>query len=222
MKVLSGKPEAAQADPTEILTSVEAVAVLENLVCDALVRNSLNEDASGSVTGTSHYGFNAFGRQVAEISVETVTESLATASGMALAGSRVASFFTGDRILEGYQQIQFIADHHIPMVLHPLLREGYGPGSNHSGYHGIADIGLFQVMPHTVQQAADYTVLAHWLAERSLVPGVVGIDRNRIEPASLLPAAKLRSFLGSAGSPLNSPTPSQLLLFGGERRQVPS
>ena len=206
----------------EVITSVEAVTVLENLVCDALVRNSLNEGSSGSVSGTNPRRMNAFGRQVAEISAESVTESLATASGIALAGSRVASFFTGDRILEGYQQIQFIADHHIPMVLHPLLREGFGPGSNHAGYHGVADIGMFQIMPHTVQQAADYTVLAHWLAERSLVPGIVGIDRNRIESASLLPVDKLRAFLGAADSKLDSPTAAQLLLFSGERSKVPA
>jgi len=222
VKVLSGKTEATQADPVEVITSVEAVAALENLVCDALVRNSLNEESSGSVSGTDPSGMNLFGRQVTEIRAESVTESLATASGIALTGSRVASFFTGDRILEGYQQIQFIADHHIPMVLYPLLREGFGPGSNHAGYHGVADIGLFQIMPHTVQQAADYTVLAHWLAERSLVPGIVGIDRNRLESASLLPAEKLRSFLGAADSSLISPTPSQLLLFSGERRQIPA
>ena len=195
---------------------------MENLVCDALVRNSLNEDSSGAVSGSTQSGTNVFGRPVAEINAESVTESLATASGMALAGSRVASFFTGDRILEGYQQIQFIADHHIPMVLHPMLREGFGPGSNHSGYHGISDIGLFQIMPHTVQQAADYTLLAHWLAERSLVPGVVGIDRNRIETAALPTAEKLTAFLGAADSSLDSPTPSQLLLFSGERELVPA
>ncbi len=222
VSLISGKTETAEADPSEIITSVEAVAVMENLVCDALVRNSLNEESSGSVTGTDQYGTNVFGRQVVEISAASVTESLATASGMALAGSRVSSFFTGDRILEGYQQIQFIADHHIPMVLHPLLREGFGPGSNHAGYHGISDIGLFQIMPHTVQQAVDYTILAHWLSERSLVPGVVGIDRNRIESASLPAAEKLRSFLGAADDLLSSPTPSQLLLFSGERRQVPA
>jgi pyruvate/2-oxoacid:ferredoxin oxidoreductase alpha subunit/NAD-dependent dihydropyrimidine dehydrogenase PreA subunit len=222
VKVLSGKTETSQTDPVEVITSLEAVAVLENLVSDALVRNSLNEESSGSVSGTNLSGMNAFGRQVTEIRAESVTESLATASGIALAGSRVSSFFTGDRILEGYQQIQFIADHHIPMVLYPLLREGFGPGSNHAGYHGVADIGLFQIMPHTVQQAADYAILAHWLAERSLVPGIVGIDRNRIESASLLPAEKLRTFLGAADSSLTSPTPSQLLLFSGERRQVPA
>jgi len=222
VSLLSGASETAATDPSEVITSLEAVAVLESLVCDALVKNSLNDESSSSVEGADHFGTNIFGRQVSEISAESVTESLATASGLALSGFRVSSFFTGDRLLEGYQQIQFISDHHLPMVLHPLLREGFNTGSNHAGYHGISDVGLFQIMPHTVQQAVDYTLLAHWLAERSLVPGVVGIDRNRIESAALPTAEKVRAFLGAADGMIGSPTPSQLLLFSDERRQVPS
>ena len=67
VKVLSGKTVSNQADPVEVITSVEAVAVLENLVSDAIVRNSLNEESSGSVSGTNPSGMNIFGDQMTDI-----------------------------------------------------------------------------------------------------------------------------------------------------------
>jgi pyruvate-ferredoxin/flavodoxin oxidoreductase len=77
-------------------------------------------------------------------------------------------------------------------------------------------------MPHSVQQALDLTLLARWVAERSLIPGMVALDRRLVEHAAFPTPEAIREFLGLPDDEIPSPNPAQLLLFGGRRRAIPA
>ncbi|HRR55914.1 MAG TPA: 4Fe-4S binding protein [Acidobacteriota bacterium] len=165
---------------------------------------------------------NGFGRSTQVIEQRSVAEAIAAGAGVAMNGLRASVFLPGDFLAEGFAQLQSLASRHVPLVVHAALREGFGPGSSHAVYHGSSDLGLFQVMPHTVQQALDFTVLAHWLAERTLIPGLVAVDRRVAENVRMPSEELLQAFLGDPEAPVPVPSPAQLSIFGGERPVVPA
>jgi len=199
----------------------EAIASVEAMVCESLVHCY---GPVGRRNGGDHRKLlsqNAFGRQVIESRVDKTSGAIAAASGTALSGLRSAAFVSGDQLTSGFHQLQAAATRHISLLVHTTLREGFGSGSSHSGYHGASDLGLFQILPHTVQQSVDFTLVARWLAERALVPGLIGYDRYLIDRVYLPSAQLLRDFLAPEGGRIPAPTPAQMLLFGEERNLVP-
>jgi len=86
-------------------------------------------------------------------------------------------------------------------------------------------VGLFQFFARDVQEAADFTLIAHRVAERALTPGVVAQDYYRtshsVQAVNLPEAELVGEFLGRAGDTIDCPTPSQQVLYGDTRRRVP-
>ena len=206
---------------TATAESQEAVALTEAMICDVIAHCSgRSETTAGSGAGDLST-VNAFGKQVLALETNSVSGAVAAAAAVNLAGLRSATFLSGDQISESHAQLQSVANRHIPLVLHATFREGSSLGSSHMGYHEVSELGLFQILPHSAQQAVDYVLLARWLAERALIPGLVGIDRHSLEQLSFPSAELVRQFVGDADQTLSSPTPAQLLLFGGERPLVP-
>ncbi len=222
-KALGGSP--AEGDPkparTEVLEVQEAVALLEAMMCD-MIAHCPGEEGAGFQSQNGIAPLNIFGGPVVSVELTSVAESIASGAGMAMSGLRSAVFLPGDHLSEGYSQLESIANRHVPLVVHAAFREGFGAGSSHAGYHGASDLGLFQVMPHSVQQALDLTLLARWVAERSLIPGLVALDRRIVEQASFPTPEVIRELLGPPDDEIASPTPAQLLLFGGRRPGIPA
>ncbi len=206
---------------TELLEVQEAVALAEAMICDMIAHCSGEESPGFQETSNGFSSTNAFGRQVVSVDLPGVAEGIAAGAGMTMSGLRSSVFLPGDHLSEGYAQLQSIASRYVPLVLHAAFREGFGPGSNHAGYHGAADLGLFQAMPQTVQQAIDLTFLFHWVAERTLIPGLLAFDRRVAEMAAFPTIDSIREFLGAPDASLAAPNPAQLLLFGPERPGVP-
>ena len=222
-KALGGPPAEGDSRPvkTEVLEIQEAVAIVEAMICD-MIAHCPGEEGSALQSQNGFSASNVFGRRVVTTEVNRVAEGIAAGAGMAMSGLRSAVFLPGDHLSEGYSQLESIANRHVPLVVHAAFREGFGAGSSHAGYHGASDLGLFQVMPHSVQQALDLTLLARWVAERSLIPGMVALDRRLVEHAAFPTPEAIREFLGLPDDEIPSPNPAQLLLFGGRRRAIPA
>ena len=223
-KLLSG----ASAEPgqkpakAELWEVQEAVALAEAMVCDMVAHCAGDEAPGFQPQGDGFSSINIFGRQVVSVELSSVAEGIASGAGMGMSGLRSSVFLPGDHLSEGYAQLQSLAQRHVPLVIHAAFREGFGAGSSHAGYHGASDLGLFQVMPSSVQQAVDISILARWLAERSLIPGIVAFDRRVCEMAAFPSIDTVREFLGAPDGELASPSAAQMLLFGGSRPLVPS
>ncbi|MEJ2144542.1 MAG: 4Fe-4S binding protein [Acidobacteriota bacterium] len=222
-KLLSGASAESGQKPAkvELWEVQEAVALAEAMICDMVAHCAGEETPGFQAQGNGFSSVNAFGRQVVSVELPSVAEGIASGAGMGMSGLRSSVFLPGDHLSEGYAQLQSLARRHVPLVVHAAFREGFGAGSSHTGYHGASDLGLFQVMPTSVQQAVDLTILARWLAERSLIPGIVAFDRRVCELAAFPSIDTIREFLGAPDEEFASPSPAQMLLFGGNRPVVP-
>ena len=80
-------------------------------------------------------------------------------------------------------------------------------------------------MPANVQEAVDFAVIARQVSEQALIPGLVMQDGEQtalaLQDVRMPPTALLKQFLGSASEQVDSPTPTQRLLFGDTLRRVP-
>lgn len=201
--------------------SKEAIALAEAMICDAITYSAGGSHSAPDNGNGDLSTVNVFGKQVLKVATNSVSGAVAASAAISLTGLRSSAFLSGDQLSEAHAQLKSLANRQLPLVLHATFREGSSLGSSHMGYHDISDLGLFQILPHSVQQAVDFVFLARWLTERALIPGLVGIDRHTVEQLSFPSMETVREFMGFPSESLSSPTPAQLLLFGAERPLVP-
>jgi len=183
---------------TATVESQEAVALTQAMICDAITYCSGRTESPTENGNASLATTNVFGKRVLDLETNSVSGAVAAAAAISLTGLRSAAFLSGDQFSEAHSQLQSVANRHVPLVLHTTFREGSSLGSSHMGYHEVSDLGLFQILPHSAQQAVDFTLLARWLAERALIPGLVGIDCHSMEQLSFPGADLVREFIGNA------------------------
>jgi pyruvate-ferredoxin/flavodoxin oxidoreductase len=158
---------------------------------------------------------NAFGRPVAEESAASARDRVAVATGMALAGLRATAFLSGDELESAGEALRGCAERRAPLVLHAAQ-----DGAGHAGCSAVAESGCFQVLAGSGQEALDWTLVARWVAERALVPGLVVTDVAAVESLQLPDAETIASYLGRPDEPIPAPTEAQRLLFGVERARL--
>jgi pyruvate-ferredoxin/flavodoxin oxidoreductase len=202
------------------VASVERViAAVEVLACDGVVHRPGQAPSAALAARTEAAAAppsrNAFGRPVREEVGSGPAGGVAVATGMALAGLRATAYLAGEEPLAAHPSLRGAADRLAPLVVH--LANGDG---GHAAYHAVADAGCFQALASTGQEALDLTLLARWLAERALVPGLVATDGAAIEPLRAPDEATVREYLGAPEEPVASPTDAQCLLFGSERPRL--
>ncbi|MFH1469040.1 MAG: 4Fe-4S binding protein [Pseudomonadota bacterium] len=155
--------------------------------------------------------------------------TLASAVGMALAGSRATAFLSGPNLAGQLDLLAAAAGRHQPLVIHGVARALNGHagarGSGHEAWHAISDAGLIQLFARNVQEAVDFALVGRRVAETFLRPVLVYMDDERTAAVTqdvLLPGAELvRRYLGAPGDRIDCPTPAQRMLFGEQRRRVP-
>ncbi|MCB9284170.1 MAG: 4Fe-4S binding protein [Lewinellaceae bacterium] len=125
-------------------------------------------------------------------------------AGMAASGIRTAA------ILDAQTPVQAFSRQHLPAVFH--VRELPQPAPD----------GCFQVVATNMQEAIDWTLMAHKIAELALVPGLVVCRMEGQQTATLLHDSQIREFLGDIDDWIPSPTPAQHILFGKNRRRLPN
>ena len=141
--------------------------------------------------------------------------------GFAAVGLRAACFTDGALLGESAPALAQLAARRLPLVLHHLGR----PAGEALAFDALANSGLFLLYAATVQEAADFALIAHRLAESTLCPGVC-VQDAAATGASLqslfAPQAQLiETYLGRSADTVDSPTPAQTILFGTHRRRLP-
>jgi pyruvate-ferredoxin/flavodoxin oxidoreductase len=227
---------AEQAEPLPHLDSVldgdHAVALIEACLAEAAcnAESTLALDASWTFADqTANQRTNLFGAPLQAATAPSVKATLATASGFSLAGLRATAFVSGQELEDSQLQLARAVSRHLPLVVHLTNRASRGPGlglhTGHEAYHAAAHSGAFQLMAINVQEAVDLTLLARRVAEDTLVPGLVAIDRDETARSAQevrLPTRELlEAFLGRPGDSVPCPTPAQAAIFGQTRRRVP-
>jgi len=228
LRKLFGRSTAESAPPTgtgtpTVLPVVQALAALEALACDGIAQRPATPATAGiaaRLVPDPTPTLNAFGRPVVEQEGAGAAGTVAVATGMALSGLRATAFLRGEDLAEAHPQMRNAAARLVPLVLHAVNHHGDAASGGHTGYHAVADSGFFQVMAHSGQHAVDLTLLARWVTERTLVPGLVAIDGQRVEDLRLPDEETVRTVLGWPEEPMASATEAQRLLFGPQRRRV--
>lgn len=189
-----------QEDSNQYTNTVEA-AIAEQMA--RLCEGYIGPDAHERKTSV-----NIFGRQL-------ITDGSADPGfiiGLSLTGLRSACLIENSsaRKVRGY--IKSAARQHLPIVFHST-------GSRNKWLKYSAVIHLHSSTP---QQVIDFSVLAHRIAELSLVPCVHTVYyEGNLAGVKTLADDEIKTFLGAPDDIIDTPTPAQEIIFGARRRRLP-
>jgi pyruvate-ferredoxin/flavodoxin oxidoreductase len=201
-----------------VLPADQALAVLEAQLCEGVVHPGGEPLSAALATRTELPGppaRNVFGRLVQEETAAGAGERTSVATGMALAGLRATAFSSSEELIASHEALRGCAERLVPLVLHASCGE-----AGHGAYHAVAESGLFQVFASSGQEALDLSLVARWVAERALLPGLVCTDLDAVESLHLPDEEMIRNYLGRPEQPIASTGEAQRLLFGRERPRL--
>ncbi|MGM0578915.1 MAG: 4Fe-4S binding protein [Myxococcota bacterium] len=207
-------PEAPPTHPgVDTITPVSrALAGVEGMICDGVVHRAAvpaNAALARRMSAGDEPPRNVFGGRVVEEEGADARGAVSVATGMALAGLRASAFIEARELRDARGALEDAARRLVPLVVH---------------VHGAAAapeaLPAFQLAPMDGQQAVDLTLLARWLAEQALLPGLVTFGADGVERLRLPEEKIVRDLLGFADEPVDSPTAAQRVLFGNERRRT--
>jgi hypothetical protein len=165
-----------------VLPVDRALALLEMQVCEGLAQRPPAPPTA------QHAGRldvleaprNAFGRHVLEETASGPQQAVALAAGMALSGLRASVFLESRELSAAREGLSDCAERLLPLVVHAA-----GGSAGHGPYHALAESGLFQALAGSGQEALDLCLVARWLAERALLPGLVASDGHAYQRLEL-------------------------------------
>lgn len=228
----SKKEMLSETGDTKVTTGGLAVLAVESLACDHIHRvfgSAHLSDTDLVQAGPTQPVLNAFGHPVREVLAEDPRSAVATASGLTLTGTRSAVFLSASGLARAHDQLYGIAGRHLPLVIHvtcrELARQGFTYGTGHSAYHAVAGTGFGLTFARNAQHAVDLSLVAHRVAELSLIPILVAMDASETATAAqsvrLPDAEMIERYLGPAQGEIECPTDAQHLIFGEHRPRIP-
>jgi ferredoxin len=138
--------------------------------------------------------------------------------GIASSGLRTAGFLQGEDLVKNIGQISTLARQHIGAVVHVVPKLG----GNFKLPPNLSGTGCFQLIAGNAQEAVDFTLIAHRVAELSLVPGIVFHEFEGEQNVKFPKQQTIQQFLGDPDEHIACPTPAQKMLFGDTRRRLPN
>jgi len=194
---------------TRLLTGHGAVALMEAAISEGLAGKRVRRPPTEP---------NVFGRR--PLGVDQGRATLSFAAGLLDTGLRAAALVTGPELPGLYRDLEAAVSRRLALVVHAAAASG-----GHRPLHAVAGSGVFQLVSGSAQEAVDFTLIAHRVAELSLTPGVHLMDgeetADALGPASLPAADAIRSFVGDPDDEIDCPSPAQAALFGKRRRRIP-
>lgn len=172
---------------------------------------------------------NVFGRRLLFFEPEGEHAAAAVTAGMSMVGLRSTNFSSGQGIAYMHESLYAATGKRLTYVLNvaarAMTKHALNVHAGHDDYHSVDDTGFFQLFAKDVQEAGDFALIAHRVAELSLTPGLNAQDgfltSHVIEAVLLAEPGAIREFLGDPADEIESPTPAQKLTFGETRRRIP-
>ncbi|NOG55847.1 MAG: hypothetical protein HND57_16230 [Planctomycetes bacterium] len=218
------------------LDGMSATAYLDACLCTDGVLGCSFPASAGARAFAKQQGLrsnaNAFDHPLLHIETLDPRGTLSAALGLSLSGQRASCALSGtDLMAGGLDTLATAAGRNAPMVVSLACRAAAGHacaiGSGHEAWHAAASVAnCIQLFANTVQEAADFALIARRVAEQALCPVIVGMDGE--QTAIALQDLKLaddqqmlRRFVGQPADHITSPTVAQQMLFGEQRRRIP-
>jgi pyruvate-ferredoxin/flavodoxin oxidoreductase len=172
---------------------------------------------------------NAFGRRLRFFEPEGEHAAAAVTAGMSMSGLRSTNFSSGQGIAYMHESLYAATGKRLTYVLNvaarAMTKHALNVHAGHDDYHAVDDTGFFQLFAKDVQEAGDFSLISHRVAELSLTPGINAQDgfltSHVLESVRLAEPELIRAFLGDPADEIEAPTPAQRLTFGETRRRVP-
>jgi pyruvate-ferredoxin/flavodoxin oxidoreductase len=230
-KSRSPKKEVRYPGYPHALDGHAAAYAAETAVSDAVVIQSATDMAelTGPLRNLAPPTYDPIsGRRPAVRYVDELRSLLAQVTGYAAAGLRTGAMVS--QLSAAHDAVYAAAGKRLSCVIaltcKAARRQAASLQGAHDDYYAVAGSGAFQLFAKDAQEVADFTLIAHRVAELSLTPGVCAQDFYQTSQAVqnvLLPGRDLVDvFLGRSNDVIASPTPSQTILFGERRRRVPA
>ncbi len=213
----SAETPPAHAGQATVQRTDVALGLTEALLADAIVHRPAAgwSDAVEAISREAHGGraaVNAFGRPLFEEEGGSLADALTTATGMALAGLRTTAFADLGALPEARAALADAVGRLAPLVVHVTGGDGA-----REGLHAVAGTGAFVAAAADGQRQQDLALIARWVAERALLPGVVAGPGTSLGPVATASADLIRAYLGDPAAPMDAPTTAQRALFGPQR-----
>ena len=172
---------------------------------------------------------NVNGRRLLFFEPEGEHAAAAVTAGMSMSGLRATNFSSGQGIVYMHESLYPAVGKRLTYVLNvaarAITKHALNVHAGHDDYHAVDDTGFFQVFAKNVQESADFTLIAHRIAELSLNPGISAQDgflTSHVIESLLLPERELiKEYLGDPSDIIETPTAAQKLVFGEKRRRIP-
>jgi len=226
------KKEEARFPGTPVaLDGHAAVCAVETIASNAVLIQTGPElaEITGPLRNVAPAGHvAAAGREPVVCHVDGLRALTAQAAGYSASGLRTASLVTG---LGGVREALFAAaGERLTCVYHLTCRAARRQAESlfggHDDYYANAGSGALQMFATNVQEAADFALIAHRIAELSLTPAVCAQDfyhtSQSVQNIRLPEPDLVEAFLGRPSDTIDTPTPAQVVLFGPQRRRVPA
>ena len=172
---------------------------------------------------------NVHGRRLLFFEPEGEHAAAGVTAGMSMMGLRSTNFSSGQGIAYMHESLYAATGKRLTYVLNvaarAITKHALNVHAGHDDYHAVDDTGFFQLFAKDVQEVADFTLIAHRIAELALNPGISAQDgfltSHVIETVHLPERALVKEYLGDPSDLIESPTPAQRLVFGDRRRRIP-
>ena len=172
---------------------------------------------------------NVNGRRLLFFEPEGEHAAAAVTAGMSMTGLRATNFSSGQGIAYMHESLYAATGKRLTYVLNvaarAMTKHALNVHAGHDDYHAVDDTGFFQIFAKDVQEAGDFTLISHRIAELSLNPGINAQDgfltSHLLESVKLAEPAAIKEYLGDPSDVIESPTPGQRLTFGPTRRRIP-
>ncbi|MDT8448447.1 MAG: 2-oxoacid:acceptor oxidoreductase family protein [bacterium] len=172
---------------------------------------------------------NVSGEPLIFIEPEGEHAAAGVTAGLSMSGLRSANFSSGQGIAYMHESLYAAVGKRLTYVLNmgcrAMTKASLNVHAGHDDYHAADDTGFFQLFAKNVQQVADLNLIAHRVAEWALTPGIIAQDgfltTHLIESLRLPERELVAEFLGRPADLIATPTASQRMIFGKERRRVP-
>ena len=153
----------------------------------------------------------------------------AVTAGLAMTGLRSANFSSGQGVAYMHESLYAAVGKRLTYILNigarAITKATLNVHAGHDDYHCVDDTGFFQLFAKNAQHVADLNIIAHYIAEHALNPGIVAQDgflTTHLIESMVVPERQLiANFLGKPDDIIDTPTPAQRIIFGEQRRRIP-
>ena len=190
-----------------IVDGSEAVAYVETRLSEACCAYPITPSTTMATlyqAAVADGKANLWGTHLKFLELESEHSSASAAEGFALAGGRVTNFTAGQGLVLMKEVLHVISGKRLPVVFHvgarALTSQALNIHAGHDDVMAVADSGWGILFARNVQEAADLTAIARYVAEETETPFFVAQDgfltTHTLENVLMPEDELLREFVG--------------------------